>query len=297
VWNNNTTFTDRLGSTPQFCNTSALHSGDNSLYSDFSAGFASGSYIGDRSIYLPASLDELQNPAVFQPLGITDHSANPSNEIYLSSFGAPLHQLQQYFFEPVNTYSTVSHAPVVHYSHPIPPVDDVPYLQNALGNFNFSPSPHLDTARPSITVQSPSVPLPSPVIFNSNQLQLSAQPTQTPLDGSQSPAQSLSSTDEIHCTWPSCNKIFPSIHTYKCVTSCPLLTLTNMLPVSTPKHTRNLSNVRSVRLDMIPSVTATDTSMSGTAIPKGIIVEFRHAGVHWPVVEKPSLGRRIAGDI
>jgi hypothetical protein len=48
---------------------------------------------------------------------------------------------------------------------------------------------------------------------------------------------------------------------------------------------------------MIPSVTATDTSMSGTAIPKGIIVEFRHAGVHWPVVEKPSLGRRIAGDI
>ncbi|PMD30457.1 hypothetical protein L207DRAFT_641711 [Hyaloscypha variabilis F] len=214
VWNNNTTFTDRLGSTPQFCNTSALHSGDNSLYSDFSAGFASGSYIGDRSIYLPASLDELQNPAVFQPFGITDHSANPSNEIYLSSFGAPLHQLQQYFFEPVNTYSTVSHAPVVHYSHPIPPVDDVPYLQNALGNFNFNPSPHLDTARPSITVQSPSVPLPSPIIFNSNQLHLSAQRTQTPLDGSQSPAQSLSSTDEIHCTWLSCNKKFPSIHTY-----------------------------------------------------------------------------------
>jgi len=297
VWNNNTTFTDRLGSTPQFCNTSALHSGDNSLYSDFSAGFASGSYIGDRSIYLPASLDELQNPAVFQPFGITDHSANPSNEIYLSSFGAPLHQLQQYFFEPVNTYSTVSHAPVVHYSHPIPPVDDVPYLQNALGNFNFNPSPHLDTARPSITVQSPSVPLPSPIIFNSNQLQLSAQRTQTPLDGSQSPAQSLSSTDEIHCTWLSCNKKFPSIHTYKCVTSCPLLTLTNMLPASTPKHTRNLSNVRSVRLDMIPSVTATDTSMSGTVIPNGIIVGFRHADVHLLVVEKPSLGRRIAGGI
>jgi len=262
------------------------------LYSDtaLSAGFTLNQHIEQQLGYFPPVVPEPQGQAAFLPSGITSHIISPSNEISFPLFGIPFDESQQYPFEPLDTYNTFpcSYDPAAHTSHFISHVNGFSSLQTSLGDFSFDSSPSLPSVIPLTTVQSPIVPLPGPTIFNSDQSHLLARDNQTPLAGSHEPPQSLSSTDEIHCTWPSCNKVFSSIHTYKCVTSRPVLTLTNMMPASTPRHTPSLSNVLSAQLDMIPSVTATDTSMNGTTILKGIIVEFLRADARWLGVEKPS---------
>jgi hypothetical protein len=170
---------------------------------------------------LPIEFDGFQNPAVFHTVGTTNQSFDRINETYFSPQDTSLHQPQRFAFGSVNTYGTVSHSynPAVYHSNPIPPADDIPHLQNELSSFNFDSSPSLNTVIPSVTVQSPLAQLPDSVNFDGSPLYPSSPRTPTPVDDGQSPSQSLSSTDEIRCTWPSCNKVFRSIHTYKCVIS------------------------------------------------------------------------------
>jgi hypothetical protein len=229
-WKNSTTYQNGLGSTPQSSNPFDYQLEYSPTHSNLtsSSGFASRPDINYHSGSLPVDFDPFQNPVSFQSVGRTNHSFDSSKETYFSPLETSLPQSQQFAFEPINTYGTVSHSytPAV-YSNPIPQVDDHVHLQNALGNFTFESSPSLYTVIPSVTVQSPSTQLPDSIVFDSDPSHPDPG-TPTPLDDSQSPSQNLSSTDEIRCVWPSCNKVFPSVHTYKCVISSLVLTPTNM---------------------------------------------------------------------
>lgn len=157
-----------------------------------------------------------QDPFTFSSFVITNHSFNLSNETFFSLLDTPFHQPQQTPFEPVNICGTGSHSeiPVV-YSNLISPISNDHYPQNALGNLNFQPSPSFDTVVPSVAAQTPSVKLPDTVDCESNQSQLPEPDTPIPLNHSESLSPSLSSTDEIRCAWPSCNKVFSKRITYK----------------------------------------------------------------------------------
>jgi hypothetical protein len=112
-------------------------------------------------------------------------------------------------------------------SHPssIQPTD-VFQLEDDLDNFNFGfDLPFGTITPPHVTVQQSSPELSDSVV-PSDLFSLS-DPDSEPLLGqnlregirSSSADSSLgvSLTDGIQCTWPSCNKAFPSIHVYKYV--------------------------------------------------------------------------------
>jgi hypothetical protein len=229
-WKNSTTYQNGLGSTPQSSNPFDYQLEYSPTHSNLtlSSGFASRPDINYHSGSFPVDFDQFQNPVSFQSVGSTNHSFDSSEETYFSPLEASLPQSQQFAFEPINTYGTVSYSyPPAVFSNPIPLVDDDVHLQNALGNFTFESSPSLHTVIPSVAVQSPSTQLPDSIVFDNNPSH-SAPGTPTPLDDSQGPSQGLSSTDEIRCVWDKCNKVFRSVHAYKCVMVSPVLTFTNM---------------------------------------------------------------------
>ena len=168
--------------------------------------------------YLLADFNVFQTPINFSPFVLTNHSFNLSNETFFSLLDTPFHQLQQTPFEPVNICGTRSHSdlPVV-YPNLISPINDDHYSQHALGNLNFQSSPPFGTVAPSLAARAPSVKLPDTVDYESDQSPPPVPDALTPFDHSQSLGPSLSSTDEIRCAWPSCNRVFSKRITYKCV--------------------------------------------------------------------------------
>jgi hypothetical protein len=93
--------------------------------------------------------------------------------------------------------------------------------RDELGTFSFQARTDLDTSNPSATVQQPSVGLSEPAISNSyspsstfnDEPFVDANLSESRSSLADSPS-ALSSGDGIQCTWPSCNKAFPSIHIY-----------------------------------------------------------------------------------
>jgi hypothetical protein len=94
-----------------------------------------------------------------------------------------------------------------------------------LRTFSFQASTDLDTSNPSATVQHSSVGLSDSFISDSYSPSstVNDEPVDTNFGESRSSLvdspSALPSADGIQCTWPSCNKAFPSIHVYKCVIS------------------------------------------------------------------------------
>jgi hypothetical protein len=140
------------------------------------------------------------------------------------------HQVQQFSFQG-QSISEASHSSTS--QHCAPAVGGCDFAQavneyqldDELGIFSFQFDTNFDTIIPTATVQQPSAELSNSIISNRDSLSFSAPDNEPPVGANSrergsSPADSpsaLSLADGIQCTWPSCSKVFPSIHVYKFV--------------------------------------------------------------------------------
>jgi hypothetical protein len=159
-------------------------------------------------------LNHLRDPLVgFSPFHTSVSQHQPTSFQCLATSGTG-HSI---VYEP--------HPSVISHPSSVQPTD-VFHLQDDIDNFNFGFDSPLDTITPPpVTVQQSSPELPDSVV-PSHLFSLSG-PDSEPLLGqnlregirNSSADSSLGASlpDRIQCTWPSCNKAFPSIYVYKYV--------------------------------------------------------------------------------
>jgi hypothetical protein len=149
---------------------------------------------------------------------LVDFSFSPSHTL--------LHQHQQVSFQGDSTFEASNLSASQRYTTEIARCNFIQSIDESQsrdepGTFSFQAGTNLDTTNPSATVQQPPVGLSDPAISNS--YSPSSTLNDEPFVGTNlgegrsslvdSPS-ALSSADGIQCTWPSCNKAFPSIHVY-----------------------------------------------------------------------------------
>jgi hypothetical protein len=186
------------------------------------------------------------------PVEAAPHLRAPLVDFSFSSSHASSHQAHQSSFQHLTALdANHSSFPQLYdrepsYSNFIQHVHDL-QLQNDLDNLTVGSNVSLDVITPSVRVVQLSGILSDSIVSGSDQLSSSAPDSASPLDNnlltsrssSVDPSSALSLADGIQCTWPSCNKVFPSVHTYKCA-AYPFVAMcsTNVISHHSKSHTK-----------------------------------------------------------